>query len=136
MKRSITLLPILITVILCTTSYAELSHQFLFGHTNRVLAIAFSLDGKWLASGGSGKYEIRIWDVAANKQVYTLTGHTAQIKDLAFRIDGNLASASEDGTVRLWNVPAQREIRRFNGHLGAAVTSVAFSPNGKRLVSG
>ncbi|MBI1922757.1 T9SS type A sorting domain-containing protein [Candidatus Poribacteria bacterium] len=136
MKRSIALLPLLMTVALCTSSDAEFTHQFLFGHKNRVLAVAFSPDGKWLASGGGGRYEIRIWDVATSKQIYTLTGHTAQIKDLAFRNNGDLASASEDGTVRLWDVPAQGEIRRFNGHVGAAVTSVAFSPDGKRLVSG
>ncbi|MCZ6677135.1 MAG: dockerin type I domain-containing protein [Candidatus Poribacteria bacterium] len=134
MKRLIPLFPISIVFILCTNTYAELPPQFLFGHTGRVLAVAFSPDGKWLASGGGGAYEIRIWDVASNEQIYTLTGHQGKIRDLAFRPNGDLASASVGGTVRLWNVPDQREIRVFKGHIGQ-VTSVAFSPDGRRIVS-
>jgi WD40 repeat protein len=135
MKRLIILFPILISLILRIDSHAELPHQFLFGHTHRVLAIAFSSDGQWLASGGDREYEIYIWDVETGEHIHTLTGHTAQIKDLAFRINGNLASASEDGGLRLWDVPAQEEIRQFNEHQDG-LTSVAFSPDGKRLVAG
>ena len=135
MKRLISLFPIFLAVLLCTNSYAELPHQFLFGHTGRALAVAFSLNGKWLASGGGGANEILIWDVAANQQLYTLIGHEGKIKDLAFRPNGDLVSASVDGTVRLWNVEAQQEIRAFEGHVGQVI-SVDFSPDGRHIVSG
>ena len=80
MKRLIILFPILISLILRIDSHAELPHQFLFGHTHRVLAIAFSSNGQWLASGGDREYEIYIWDVETGEHIHTLTGHTAQIK--------------------------------------------------------
>ena len=85
MKRLILLFPIFISLILCIDGHAELRHQFLFGHTHRVLAIAFSADGQWLASGGDGEYEIYIWDAATGERIHTLAGHTDQIMDLAFR---------------------------------------------------
>ncbi len=133
MKRLVSLFPIFLAVLLCVNGYAEFPHQFLFGHTGRALAVAFSLNGRWLASGGAN--EILIWEAGADKPIYTLTGHTGKIKDLAFRPNGNLASASVDGTVRLWNVSAQQEIRAFKGHAGQ-VTSVDFNPDGTRIVSG
>ena len=133
MVRLVSLFSILFAVLFCVNGYAEFPHQFLFGHTGRALAVAFSLDGRWLASSGAN--EILIWEAGADKSLHTLTGHTGKIKDLAFRPNGDLASASVDGTVRLWNVPTQQEIRVFEGHVGQ-VTSVDFNPDGRRIVSG
>ncbi len=133
MKRLMSSFLIFFAFLFCVNSYAEFPHQFLFGHTGRALAVAFSLDGRWLASGGAN--EILIWETGVNEPMYTLTGHTGKIQDLAFRSNGNLVSASVDGTVRLWNVSAQREIRAFEGHAGQ-VTSVDFNPSGRRIVSG
>ena len=133
MKRLILSLSVFFAVLFCVNSYAEFPHQFLFGHTGRALAVAFSLDGRWLASGGAN--EILIWEPGADEPIYTLTGHTGKIQDLAFRPNGNLASASVDGTVRLWDISTQQQIRVFEGHAGQ-VTSVDFNPSGKRIVSG
>ena len=133
MRRWVSLFSIFFTVLFCANGYAEFPHQFLFGHTGRALAVAFSLDGRWLASGSAN--EIFIWEIGIDEPMYTLTGHTGKIQDLAFRANGNLASASVDGTVRLWNVSAQQEIRAFEGHVGQ-VTSVDFNPGGRRIVSG
>ena len=133
MKRLVSLFPIFLTTLFCVNGYAEFPHQFLFGHTGRALAVAFSLNGRWLASGGAD--EILIWEIGTNEPIYTLTGHTGKIKDLAFRPNGDLASASVDGTVRLWDVQAQQEIRTFKGHVGQ-VTSVDFNPSGTHIVSG
>ena len=133
MKRLISSFSIFFAVLFCVNGYAEFPHQFLFGHTGRALAVAFSLDGKWLASGGAN--EILVWEIGFNEPMYTLLGHTGKIKDLAFRPNGDLVSASLDGTVRLWNVQAQEAIRTFEGHVGQ-VTSVDFNSNGSRIVSG
>ena len=133
MKRLVSLFPIFLAALFCVNGHTEFSHQFLFGHTGRALAVAFSLDGRWLASGGAN--EILVWGVGANEPSYTLTGHTGKIQDLAFRSNGDLVSASVDGTVRLWDVQAQQEVRAFEGHVGQ-VTSVDFDPDGRRIVSG
>jgi len=67
-----------------------------------VHAIAFSPDGKWLASGGSDKI-IRIGNAANGKQVGLLTGHTDWVPSLAFSPDGKWpASVSTDNTIMLW----------------------------------
>ena len=133
MKCLVLSVAIFLLILLCVNSYAEFPHQFLLGHTGRALAVGYSLDGKWLASGGAN--EIRVWEVNVNEPMYTLIGHRGKIEDLAFRPNGNLASASVDGTVRLWEVQTQQEIRAFEGHVGQ-VTSVDFNSNGSRIISG
>src|SRR3954454_9249851 len=76
------------------------------GHTEGVTSVAFSPDGKMLASGSNDE-TIKLWDVQAGKEHATLKGHTNEVTSVAFSPDGKtLASASLDGTVRLWDVQA------------------------------
>src|SRR6185369_4867634 len=73
------------------------------GHGRGVTQVAFSRDGKLLASGSSDN-TIKIWDVATQNELRTLTGHTAGIESLDFSPDGRLlASASDDGSTFLWD---------------------------------
>lgn len=69
-----------------------------------VVTVAFSADGRYLASGGTGG-EVRVWNVEDGKQVAKLDGHTGRILDLAFSPDGSaLWTASADRTLRRWKV--------------------------------
>ena len=73
----------------------------LTGHTYKVSSVAFSPDGKTLASG-SQNGTIYLWDITAGKRKETLTGHTYRIASVAFSPDGKtLASGSMD--IRLWD---------------------------------
>jgi WD40 repeat protein len=73
------------------------------GHGRGVSKVAFSRDGKLLASGSTDN-TIKIWDVATRTELRTLTGHTAGIESIDFTPDGRLlASASDDGSTFLWD---------------------------------
>lgn len=75
----------------------------LTGHTKAVYGLAFSPDGTRLASA-SHDSTVRIWDVAAQKELLKLEGHTGLVVTVAWSPDGTtLASGGYDGTVRLWN---------------------------------
>jgi hypothetical protein len=91
------------------------------GH--RILSLAFSRDGRWLVAGGAD-YSVRVWDVAAAKEVLRLDGHDAGVSDVAFGPDGKTVfSAGKDGQAYLWSL-RPRPATAAGGPLGAPWTDL------------
>src|SRR5262245_14715216 len=85
-------------------SAQEILPTTLGGHAEAVYSVAFSPNGKTLASGSADR-TIKLWDVPAGKEQATLKGHTGWVMSLAFSPDGKtLASGSKDATIKLWDV--------------------------------
>lgn len=110
----------------------------LAGHTNQVRALAFSTDGKLLAAAGGNPAqfgEIKIWDVAGQKELRTIRGHRDNIFAVVFSPDGTrLATCSYDRMIKLWDVATGSELKNLKDHTDA-VFQIVFSPDGKRLAS-
>ena len=71
---------------------------------DKVNAIAFSADGRFLSLGSSGA-AFQIWDTSTHRMIVQLVGHTGEVSSVDFFPDGKqIMSASEDGTIRVWDV--------------------------------
>ena len=86
------------------------------GHSGWLRSVAFSSDGRLLASGGTDN-TIWLWDVRAAQQVHALEGHTDRVWSVAFSPDGQLlASGGADKIIRLWDVRAAQQIHALERH--------------------
>ena len=105
------------------------------GHSDVILSISFSPNGKLIASG-SGDNTIKVWDATSGLEIYTLKGHSNAVYDVKFSPDGKLiASGSWDNTIKVWDANSGKEIRTLKGH-SDSVQTVSFSPDGKLIASG
>jgi WD40 repeat protein len=109
-----------------------------FRHGGVVRAVAFSRDGKRLASAGHD-HTVSVWEVPTGRELHRFRGHAGDVLCVAFSRDGRLlASGSADGTVRLWGLhgaTAGKELRALTSK-AEAVEALAFSPDGKMLAAG
>jgi len=130
------------------------------GHTQSVDSVAFSSDGNRIVSG-SRDQSVRVWDAKTGEQLRELQGHTGWVHSVAFSSDGNrIVSGSRDNSVRVWDAKMGEQLRELQGHTSLVssadklvpiwdgkqprkkqrymntIASVAFSPDGNRIVSG
>lgn len=106
----------------------------LIGHTRPVCAVAFSPDGKRLATG-SKDGSIRLWDAATGQMLWAKQLHSEEVNGVVFSPDGRtLASAGDDRTIRLWDTATGEERRLITGH-DRGIRTIAFSPSDRTLAS-
>jgi WD40 repeat protein len=109
--------------------------QTLEGHSDAVHSVAFSADGRLLASSSCDN-TIKLWDPSTGVLKNTLEGHSDLVHPVAFSADGRLlASSSCDNTIKLWDPSTGVLKHTLEGHSNP-VQSVAFSADGRLLASG
>ncbi|NEO99716.1 MAG: NACHT domain-containing protein [Symploca sp. SIO2E9] len=100
-----------------------------------ILSVAFSPDGKLLATGDMNS-EIRLYQVGDWQPLLTLRGHTDWVTSVTFSPDSSiLATSSADQTIKLWNLNTGKCLRKLQEH-DQGVWAVTFSPDGNLLASG
>jgi len=105
------------------------------GHSQDVLSVAFSPDGKYCLTG-SNDNTAKIWDAASGKLIRTLMGHAEIVYSAAFSPDGkHCITASFDGVIKIWDINSGKELKSFQANK-SCFNSVVFSPDGNYCLIG
>ena len=105
--------------------------QILSGHFDDVTAVAWSPDGKRIATGADDG--VRVWDVVTGEGLFSLE-HGSKVRSVAWSPDGRRIAAASDGGVRVLDAVTGEEL--LNLEHSSQVDSVAWSPDGSRIATG
>jgi len=106
----------------------------LTGHAGPVINLAFSPDGRRIASASHDR-TARVWDAMTGREIRNLGTQADRVNGVDFSPDGaRVATGCRDGTVKLWDAATGLEQTTLHGHRGSVV-GVAFSPDGRRLAT-
>jgi eukaryotic-like serine/threonine-protein kinase len=111
------------------------SIHVLRGHEGPVFALAYSPDGRCLASGSADK-TLRLWDPAAGKELAVLRGHEGPVAWLSFSPDGRRIGSLDGGSARLWDATTGRAVAVVGVGGPESHTAAGFEPDRGRLVIG
>ncbi|OCQ95341.1 hypothetical protein BCD64_25670 [Nostoc sp. MBR 210] len=103
------------------------------GHTSDVCGIAFSPDGKTIATSSHDK-TIKLWHIQTSQLICTLSEGLSAPYGLAFSPDGKTLYANDWQEIKIWNLENQQQIRTLKGHTDATL-SLVVAPDGT-LISG
>jgi WD40 repeat protein len=110
--------------------------QTFTGHTNTVMSVCVTPDGKRVLSAGSDT-TVRVWDLSSGRRLQTLTGHADHVMSVSVSPDCRFAvSEGADATIRLWELSSGRCLRTFTDHAHPrGVSLVRVTPDGRHILA-
>ena len=112
-----------------------LNRQELWGHEDEISDLAWSFDGRHLASSGFDQ-TVRIWDTSAGSLVHNLTGHDAEVTAVSWNQQANrVASGGADQKLLIWDPETGQKVQSLDGH-DSIITALRWDPSGQYLASG
>lgn len=109
-------------------------HLAYSNHRGHVNALAWSPDGRYIASGGNDK-TIQVWSTLTGQRSFIYRNRSAGVNTVAWSPDNHsIVFGSNDRTAQVWDVQVRKPLATYLGHTNY-VTSVAWSPDGSRIAS-
>jgi WD40 repeat protein len=107
----------------------------LAAHRRSVAGVAFTPDGRIMATGGEEGLA-KLWDVATHREIVRLKGHLKSVHGVAISPDGDRLATGGGGAeaVKLWDIQTHQELITLAGE-GALTISLRFSPDGNKLIA-
>ncbi|WP_420582162.1 WD40 repeat domain-containing protein [Reichenbachiella sp.] len=135
MKNSFIILALLVSANCGFAQEYPLETVIQRGHRAAVRTVAYSPDGKFIATG-SRDNSIKLWEVSTSREIRTFLGHLNPVNIVAFDPSGRwIASGSSDNSIMIWEVATGQIQQKIEGH-SRRVSSLHFNSDGTQLASG